>query len=107
MGVFVLLEKFYYLCGMKSLEKTCELYVSPIKERNIEKFGHVSNQCECCGKIMTDGESKMVHMNTLWLVMENTILTDEDALNHGFESQGYFSIGNSCAKKMKKQFIHN
>ena len=102
-----LLEKFYYLCGMKSLEKTCELYVSPIKERNIEKFGHVSNQCECCGKIMTDGESKMVHMNTLWLVMENTILTDEDALNHGFESQGYFSIGNSCAKKMKKQFIHN
>ena len=92
---------------MKSLEKTCELYVSPIKERNIEKFGHVANQCECCGKIMTDGESKMVHMNTLWLVMENTILTDEDAVNHGFESQGYFSIGNSCAKKMKKQFIHN
>jgi hypothetical protein len=37
--------------------------------------------------------------------MENTILTDEDAINHGFESQGYFSIGNSCAKKMKKQFI--
>ena len=62
---------------MKSLEKTCELYVSPIKERNIEKFGHVSNQCECCGKIMTDGESKMVHMNTLWLVMENTILNED------------------------------
>lgn len=91
---------------MKSTEKTCELYVSPIKERNIEKFGMVSNQCECCGKIMGITESKMVHMNTQWLVMENTIITDEDALNNGFESQGYFHIGNSCAKKMKKQFIH-
>ncbi len=36
----------------------------------------------------------------------NNILTDEDAIKYGFESQGYFLIGNSCSKKMPKNFIH-
>ena len=44
---------------------TCDLYESPMKERNEEKYGYSDkNQCICCGKPMKDGETKMVHMNT-------------------------------------------
>lgn len=82
------------------------LYVSPVKERNIERDGEHSDMCECCGKRMKEGEVKMVHMNTNWMAMDNSIKTEEDAKLHGFESQGYFNIGNSCAKKMPKNFIH-
>jgi hypothetical protein len=46
-------------------------------------------------------------MNTNWMAMDNSIITDADALKHGFETQGYFYIGNTCAKKMPKNFIHD
>jgi hypothetical protein len=77
-----------------------------MKERNIDKYGESSDMCECCGKRMTENETKMVHMNTNWMAMHNSIVTENDAQKHGFESQGYFIIGNSCAKKMPKEFIH-
>ena len=83
------------------------LYESPMKERNIDKFGERSDMCECCGKPMLKNESLMVHMNTDWKIMDNSIVTDSDAEKHGFQSQGYFKIGNSCAKKHPENFIHN
>ena len=83
-----------------------DLYESPQKDANEEKFGLISNQCICCGKPMKEGESKMVHMNTNWKAMHKSIVTEADAITNGYQSQGYFPIGNSCAKKMSKYFIH-
>jgi hypothetical protein len=82
------------------------LYKSKMFERNIDEFGHRTNMCICCGKDMTENESLMVHMNTGWMAMDNSIKTESDAEKHGFESQGAFYIGNSCAKKMPSNFIH-
>jgi hypothetical protein len=88
--------------------KTIDLYESPKREQNEDKFGTLaSNQCICCMKPMKEGETKMVHMNTSWQVMPNTIKTTEDAEKFGFESQGFWEVGNSCAKKMPKEYIHN
>lgn len=84
-----------------------ELYESAIKDRNDNKYGKTAGaQCICCSKPMKDGETKMVHMNTLWQAMHVSILTDADAEAAGFQSQGYFEIGNSCAKKMPAGFVH-
>lgn len=82
------------------------LYESPIKERNIEKFGERTEMCECCGKQTTTENQKMVHMNTNWMVMDCSIVTDHDCERNGFQSQGYFIIGNECAKKHPSNFIH-
>ena len=83
------------------------LYESPMKERNIDKFGERADMCECCGKTLLENEALMVHMNTRWMAMDNSIKTDLDAEKHGFETQGYFYIGNSCAKKMPSNFLHH
>lgn len=83
-----------------------ELYQSPSKDKNEEKFGHITNQCVCCMKPMASGESKMVHMNTNWMAMHISIVDEKDAEIHGYQSQGYFPIGNSCAKKMAKNYVH-
>lgn len=91
---------------IKNQQIEVELYESPMKERNEEKFGHLSNQCICCFKPMKEGEVKMVHMNTNWKAMHNSIKDEKDAEINGYQSQGYFPIGNSCAKKMPKSFIH-
>jgi hypothetical protein len=56
---------------------------------------------------MKDGETKMVHMSTDWMAMHNSILSEADAESHNLQSQGYFQIGNSCAKKMDKDYIHS
>ena len=82
------------------------LYESPMKERNIDKFGERTEMCECCGKQMNDNEFFQVHMNTGWMAMDNSIKSESDAEKHGFQSQGFFRIGNSCAKKMPSNFIH-
>jgi len=91
---------------MENFKLETDLYVSPMKEKNIEKNGESWDMCECCGKQLKTGESKRVHMNTNWMAMHKSIKTDKDAMAHGWETQGYFYIGNSCAKKMPKDFIH-
>ena len=79
---------------------TKPLYESPIRERNLDKYGESSNQCICCGKPMKKGEKLYVHMNTNWLAVNPTI-DEKDCLQMtGAESQGCFPIGNDCAKKM-------
>jgi hypothetical protein len=85
--------------------KKMKLYVSPMKERNIEKHGQRGNQCECCGRLMKDAEYLMVHMGVDWNaynVGETTLINEVDFITGtNVESQGFFPIGNDCAKKMK------
>lgn len=78
------------------------LYESPIKDRNMEKHGTSTDMCECCGNPMKPGESLYVHMNEAWLAVNPEIVTAENCKElTGYNSQGMFRIGNSCAKKMK------
>jgi hypothetical protein len=81
-------------------QNTKELYESPNREMNLDKYGHITNQCICCGKPMLKSEKLYVHMNTNWVAVNPTI--DESKFKEltGAESQGCFPIGNSCAKKM-------
>ena len=77
-----------------------ELYESPMREANLEKYGEQSNQCICCGKPMKEGEKLYVHMNTDWVAVHPSINEADCMKMTGAESQGCFPIGNSCAKKM-------
>lgn len=84
---------------MENLTK--ELYSSPMKDRNEEKYGLLTEQCICCGKPMKTGEKLYVHMNTNWLAVHPNIDEKDCLMITGAESQGCFPIGNDCAKKMK------
>lgn len=88
-----------------SKKLVADLYESPQRDKNEEKYGHLDNQCICCMKPMKDGESKMVHMNTNWKAVENSVTEEECKELTGADSQGCFPIGNSCAKKMPKGFV--
>lgn len=88
------------------MEKQVELYESEQKEANEAKYGLTSNQCICCGKPMNKNEKFFVHMSTDWMAMHKTIVTEVDAEIEGLKSQGYYPIGNSCAKKMPSAYIH-
>lgn len=79
---------------------TKTLYESPVRERNIDKYGEMTNQCICCGKPMKDGEKLHVHMNSDWVAVNPTIPEEKCLELTGAESQGCFPIGNDCAKKM-------
>jgi len=84
---------------------TKELYVSPMLDSNLDKYGQAEDQCICCGKPMKANDKKYVHMNTNWLAVHPSI-TDEKCLEMtGAETQGMFPIGNECAKKMKGYII--
>jgi len=80
---------------------TTELYESPMKERNEEKYGLLVEQCICCGKPMKEGPKLYVHMNTGWEAVHPSVSEKECEALTGYESQGCFPIGNDCAKKMK------
>jgi len=77
-----------------------ELYESPVKGRNLAKYGELSDQCICCGKHMKRGEILHVHMNTDWMAIASHITEENCLAMTGAESQGVFPIGNDCAKKM-------
>lgn len=77
-----------------------ELYQSPKLDDNLEKYGHLTNQCICCGKPMKEGEKLHVHINTDWFAVHPSIPTEDFEKYTGAKSQGFFPIGNSCAKKM-------
>ena len=44
-------------------------------------------------------------MNVNWRVVHNSVTEENCEELTGAESQGYFNVGNSCAKKMPKEFI--
>lgn len=75
---------------------TMELYESPVRDRNEDKYGHSAGlQCICCMKPIKD-ESKClwVQMSTDWEVVHPSVDESE------FDSQGAFPVGLDCAKKM-------
>lgn len=88
-----------------TIQLTKELYESPMRERNIHKYGLMTEQCICCGKPMSENDpmgAYHVHMNTNWVAVNPKIVTEENIVElTGAESQGCFPIGNDCAKKMK------
>ena len=89
----------------KSDVKTMELYVSPMRERNLDKYGEDTNQCISCGKLMKDSDRKYVCMGTDWEAYNTNEFEERDGINYfvgtDTEIQGFFPIGNDCAKKMK------
>ena len=44
-------------------------------------------------------------MNENWVAVENSVTEENCKESTGADSQGCFSIGNSCAKKMPKGFV--
>ena len=83
--------------------KSKELYESAKKEANLNRYGDDSSSCVCCGK--KTNKEIFVHMDTNWMVVENT-LDEDDLEKFGVESQGMFPVGPSCAKKVGKKFLH-
>lgn len=85
--------------------KTMELYVSPMKEKNMDKYGGQANQCECCGRLMKESEYLTVAMGVDWLAYNTNQIETRNQVNYfigtDVEIQGIFPIGNDCAKKMK------
>ena len=88
------------------MELTKELYISPMRERNNEKYGDNEYQCVCCQRPIKDIKSSYwVHMNEGWKALHNSINEANCFELTGNNSQGCFPIGNDCAKKMGKDFI--
>jgi hypothetical protein len=86
---------------------TGELYNSPSRDKNEAKYGIRSeNQCICCMKPLKSGQFKMVHLNTNMNVVHKLVKSENCKELTGAESQGFFEVGNNCAKKMKNGFIH-
>jgi len=85
---------------------TAELYRSPSRDKNEDKFGVLSgNQCICCMRPMKDVEVNYVHMNEDWKAVQDNV-TDKNCKElTGANSQGLFPIGSTCEKKMPKGFI--
>lgn len=80
---------------------TIELYESPMRSKNLDKYGHLDEQCICCGKPMKVGEKLYVHMNEAWDAVNPEISANDCKEVTGSYTQGVFPIGNDCAKKMK------
>jgi hypothetical protein len=91
------------------MNKTMPLYESPVKDRNEDKYGTISEpQCICCMKpIKNIQNAYTVHMNTDWLAVHPSISEEMCAAETGADSQGCFDIGPECAKHMKGFVIKN
>lgn len=86
-------------------ELICELYISPSKEANEEKYGHNQNQCICCAKPIKDiSNSYWIHMNEGGDVLNNSINESTCEELTGYRTMGCFPVGNECAKRFKKDF---
>lgn len=89
--------------------KTKELYESPMKYRNEDKFGVNSDSCECCYKPTDEKTRKYVHMGTDWEAYNTNEVEDKNGITYikgtNTQTQGFFAIGSSCAKKMGKSFV--
>lgn len=80
------------------IEIPLEELQSPNYEANIERYGDHSDTCFICGKRIKNMEkAKFVHY-----------LTNGNIVSHGGDdienSQGFFPVGNDCAKKLTIQF---
>lgn len=75
------------------------------KEANQKKHNrntHGSDNCRLCNQVLSDkavSNGFFVHMTVGGALVDVTT-----QINIGDESQGWFPIGSSCAKKLPKQF---
>ena len=81
---------------MKNEQNTKKLYISP--KANFRGFEH---ECICCGRKLDSKHNVWVHMNVEWVAVNPEIPEEDCEKVTGAESQGWFQIGNECAKKMK------
>jgi hypothetical protein len=86
-----------------------EKFESKRKERNLELYGYHSDSCEICGKPQNDNKAnqKYLHMTNggNYINVQSTEADGITIKGHEHESQGFFPIGNTCAKKFPKSFI--
>lgn len=80
------------------IQRTIEIPLSEIQSpnygSNIKRYGEDGNTCICCGKrIKNYPDCKMVHL----LTNGNIVSFGGDDIEN---SQGFFPIGNDCAKKL-------
>jgi hypothetical protein len=72
---------------------------SKMYQQNIELYGEHSNSCLICGKPIKESNPKHVHL----LTNGNIVSYDGDDIDN---SQGFFPVGKSCAKKLVINFAH-
>ncbi len=89
---------------MDTIQRIIEIDLEEVRsmqyEGNIEIYGDHSNTCFLCGKRIKDtSKTKWVHYTTKGTI----ISTNEDVE----DSQGFFPVGNDCAKKLIIQFAFN
>jgi hypothetical protein len=85
-----------------SIQRIIEIPLQDIQsvnyETNIELYGDDSNSCICCGKrIKNYPKCRFLHL----LTNGNIVSYSGDDIE---DSQGFFPIGNDCAKKLVIQF---
>lgn len=84
---------------------TVPIYESPVRDRNINKYGDNGDNCECCMKPIKNTKVEyFFHACTDWEAMPNDA-TEEQIEEAGLESQGCFPVGSECAKKFPKGYI--
>ena len=92
---------------MKDLKKIdAQKYQSKNYDKTIDLVGDYGDNCIYCGKRQNDskGGQKYVHLITTGEFV-NVAHPDEDGMVGKYESQGWFPIGNTCAKKFPKEFV--
>jgi hypothetical protein len=82
--------------------KQVEIYLSPNKDRNMDKCKS-DNHCECCGKELKSKKTYSFHASTNWFALP-VHLSEEELAQNGIESQGWFEIGAGCKKKFPKGY---
>ena len=75
---------------------TMKLYKSPAA--NFE--GH-EYECVCCGRKLKENHNQYIHLNKAWVAVHPSVDEDDFQEFTGYESQGWWFIGNECAKQMK------
>lgn len=86
---------------MSTIQRIIEIPLEEVRseqyEDNIKRYGDHDNSCFICGKRITSGKERMVHL-----------LTNGNIVSYGSEdienSQGFFPVGSDCAKKLTINF---
>jgi hypothetical protein len=95
-----------FMSAIKQRQFTHPFHKSTERDRNRKRFKEGSgNFCICCYRPMKEGETKMLHMNEDWYIVSNEVTQENCKELTGANSQGMFNIGNSCAKRIPKEFV--
>ena len=81
--------------------KETELKQSKNYERNIDLYGDHLDTCLICGK-RTSKNDYVIHMADNWKMCN---LPTDEGFPEDIDSQGFWTVGNDCAKKFPKEFI--